>query len=261
MRNGSGRGETKGLKGLFRSLKASELSWQRPYRTIPMADRMRHRMNDWHKLWKPTKDNQTMTRLPLQEQAKQQAATLPPLTFEQLGKTLKHLPDKACGPDAITTQLLRTAPKQALQPLLSLLQTMEAKAELPTQLTMSLVVMLAKNEKVERPITLTSVLYRVWCRMRKPLLDEWQRSLPPSMDYDRAQTRGHCPSRRVGATGAPRNCQVPHQARSHRPAGHEHLLRHLRPAKASTSSARPPIPPTRVGVRHAGLYRTQGHFG
>ena len=181
------QGETKGLKGLFRSLKASELSWQRPYRNIPMADRVRHRMNDWHKLWKPTRDDQPMTRLPLQEEAKQQAAKLPPLTYEQLGKTLKHLPDKACGPDAITTQLLRTAPKQAIQPLLSLLQDMEAKAELPTQLTMSLVVMLAKNEKVERPITLTSVLYRVWCRIRKPLLDEWQRTLPPTMDYDRAR--------------------------------------------------------------------------
>ena len=164
------QGETKGLRGLFRSLKASELSWQRPYRDVPMADRMRHRMNAWHALWKPTRDNQVMTRLPLQEDAKQQAAQLPPLTFEQLGKTLKKLPDKACGPDAITTQLLRTAPKQALQPLLGILQAMEAKAELPTQLTMSLVVMLAKNEKVKRPITLTSVLYRVWCRMRKPLL-------------------------------------------------------------------------------------------
>ena len=147
------QGEAKGLKGLFRSLKASEMSWQRPYRTIPMADRMRHRMNDWHQLWKPTSDNQPMTRLPLQDQAKRQASELPALTFEQLGKTLKHLPDKACGPDAITTQLLRTAPKQAIQPLLGILQTMEAKAELPTQLTMSLVVMLAKNEKVERPIT------------------------------------------------------------------------------------------------------------
>ena len=92
-------------------------------------------MNDWRQLWKPTRDNQPMTRLPLQDQAKQQAAALPPLTFEQLGKTLKHLPDKACGPDAITTQLLRTAPKQALQPLLGILQAMEAKAELPTQLT------------------------------------------------------------------------------------------------------------------------------
>ena len=141
------QGEAKGLKGLFRSLKASEMSWQRPYRTIPMADRMRHRMNDWHQLWKPTSDNQPMTRLPLQDQAKRQAAELPALTFEQLGKTLKHLPDKACGPDAITTQLLRTAPKQAIQPLLGILQTMEAKAELPTQLTMSLVVMLAKKRE------------------------------------------------------------------------------------------------------------------
>ena len=128
-----------------------------------------------------------MTRLPLQEAARQQAAQLPPLTYEDLGRTLKRLPDKACGPDAITTQLLRTAPKQALQPLLSILQTMEAKAELPTQLTLSLVVMLAKNEKVERPITLTSVLYRVWCKMRKPLLDTWQNNLPAAMDYDRAR--------------------------------------------------------------------------
>ena len=56
------QGET---KGLFRSLKASELSWQRPYRDIPMADRMRHRTQAWHTLWKPTKDNQVITRLPL----------------------------------------------------------------------------------------------------------------------------------------------------------------------------------------------------
>ena len=88
-------------------------------------------MRAWHKLWQPTKDDQPMTRLPLQEAAKQQAGQLPPLTFEQLGRTLKHLPDKACGPGAITTQLLRTAPKQALQPLLGILQAMEAKAELP----------------------------------------------------------------------------------------------------------------------------------
>ena len=176
MRSGSNKGRPRALKASS-SLKASELSWQRPYRDIPMADRMRHRMNAWHALWKPTRDEQPMTRMPLQEEAKQQAALLPPLTFEQLGRTLKK-------PDAITTQLLRTAPKQALQPLLGILQAMEAKAELPTQLTMSLVVMLAKNEKVERPITLTSVLYRVWCRMRKPLLDAWQQNLPPSMDYD-----------------------------------------------------------------------------
>ena len=41
------QGEAKGLRGLFSNLKASELSWQRPYRHIPVADRMRHRLHDW----------------------------------------------------------------------------------------------------------------------------------------------------------------------------------------------------------------------
>ena len=181
-----------------------------------MADRMRHRMNAWHALWKPTRDDQPMTRLPLQEEAKQQAAQLPPLTYEQFSKTLKKLPDKACGPDAITTQLLRTAPKQALQPLLGILQAMEAKAELPTQLTMSLVVMLAKNEKAERPIALTSVFYRVWCRMRKPLLDAWQQSLPPS--------RSHCTSRGSRTVAQAGNGQIPGETWHHCATGHEHLL-------------------------------------
>ena len=64
---------------------------------------------------------------------------------------------------------------------------MEEDAELPTQLRMHLVVMLPKNSEIERPIALTSVLWRVWCRLRKPLLDDWQRSLPADMDHDRAR--------------------------------------------------------------------------
>ena len=60
---------------------------------------------------------------------------------------------------------------------------METTATLPTQLQMSMVVMLAKNEKVE----LTSVLYRTWRRLRKTILDTWQLELPRTMDYDRAR--------------------------------------------------------------------------
>lgn len=64
---------------------------------------------------------------------------------------------------------------------------MEAKAELPTQLQMHMVVMLPKNQTIERPITLTSTLWRTWCRLRKPLLDQWQKTLPTAMDRDRAR--------------------------------------------------------------------------
>ena len=47
--------------------------------------------------------------------------------------------------------------------------------------------MLPKNQKLERPIALTSMLWRVWCRLRKPLLDEWQRQLPEQMNHDKAR--------------------------------------------------------------------------
>ena len=181
------QGEAKGLRCLFRTLKASELAWQRPYRTVPMADRMRHRLHDWRQHWQPTTDNQPLVRDSLQASAQHQAAQLPPLTIGHLTRVLKQLPDRACGPDAISTQLLRNTPPQALPSLLQLLHDMEKSATMPTQLQMSLVVMLAKNEKVERPITLTSVLYRTWCRLRKSMLDSWQLNLPPSMDYDRAR--------------------------------------------------------------------------
>ena len=152
-----------------------------------MADRMRHRLHDWHQLWQPTADNQPMARPTLQAEAQAHAAQLTPLTVGQLARALKKLPDRACGPDAISTQLLRNAPPHSLPGLLKLIQDMETTATLPTQLQMSMVVMLAKNERVGRPITLTSVLYRTWCRLRKPILDTWQLELPSTMDYDRAR--------------------------------------------------------------------------
>ena len=61
----------------------------------------------------------------------------PPISIGQLASTLKKLPDRACGPDAISTQLLRNAPPHALPALLKLIQEMEATATLPTQLQMS----------------------------------------------------------------------------------------------------------------------------
>ena len=64
---------------------------------------------------------------------------------------------------------------------------MEASAELPTQQKMHLVVTPPKNSRMERPVTLTSVLWRVWRKLRKPLLDQWQRQLPAFMDHDKAR--------------------------------------------------------------------------
>ena len=185
--NGYQEGYQKGLKGLFRSLKSSELAWERPYRMTPMPQRMDQRLADWGGLWKIRQDNTPSPRPSLQQAAQQQASTLAPLTQGMLQRVLKALPDRASGPDAVSTQMLKSIPPLALTPLLQLLQTMENTAELPTQLQMHLVVMLPKNQKLARPVTLTSTLWRVWCRLRKPLLDRWQQQLPQSMNHDKAR--------------------------------------------------------------------------
>ena len=150
-----------------------------------MPQRMDHRLRDWGALWNIRQDNDPHPRPSLQQEAMAQAQQLEPLTAGQLHRVLKALPDKASGPDAVSTQLLRSIPPSALGPLLQLYQQMESSAELPTQQQMHLVVMLPKNTKMERPITLTSVLWRVWCKLRKPLLDQWQKQLPAFMDHDR----------------------------------------------------------------------------
>ena len=140
---------------------------------------MTQRLHDWGQLWQIRQTDQPHERPSLQEQAKQQAQQLEPLTIGQLAWVLKHLPDKACGPDAVTAQLLRNAPPLALQPLLKLFQEMETQAQLPTQEQMHMVIMLPKTSTKERPITLTSLLYRAWRRLRKPLLDHGRNSYQP----------------------------------------------------------------------------------
>ena len=150
-------------------------------------ERMTQRLKDWGQLWQINQDERPPAREHLQSLARDQAQQLETLTLSQLTWALRHLPDKACGPDAVTAQLLRTAPPLAVKALLSLYQEMEEKVQLPTQQQMHMVVMLPKNAAKERPITLTSLLYRVWCRLRKPLLDAWQKHLPPAMNHDRAR--------------------------------------------------------------------------
>ena len=65
---------------------------------------------------------------------------------------------------------LKQLPFEAVTQLAKLLNIMEQEALLPTQLRMVSIVMIPKNPKVERPIALTSCLYRLWNRVRNRTL-------------------------------------------------------------------------------------------
>lgn len=155
-----------------------------------------------------------------------------------LAKVLKALPDKTSGPDAVSAQLLRTAPPLFLAPLLKLIHEMENQAQLPTQLQMRMVVTLPKNIAIERPIASTSVLYRVWRRLRKPLLDQWQKNLPRHMDQVRKANVQHGVTVLMDASTFYDTIQL-------------NRLQSILVA----------IPTTHAGDGHAGLYGTQGHSG
>lgn len=93
----------------------------------------------------------------LQAAAQQEAATWKAVGSSLLQKLLRKLPNKAAGPDGVSYDMLRHLPYPAVTRLASLLTEMEKTALLPTQLRCG----------VERPIALTSCLYRVWNSYRK----------------------------------------------------------------------------------------------
>ena len=68
---------------------------------------MTQRLHDWGELWGIRQTDQAHDRPNIRELAQQQAQQLEPITIGHLAWVLKHLPDKACGPDAVSTQLLR----------------------------------------------------------------------------------------------------------------------------------------------------------
>lgn len=69
------QGQAKGLRGLFRNLKSSEIAWERPYRDVPQPQRMDRRLQDWGHLWDIRQDNLPHPRPSIQTQAQASATT------------------------------------------------------------------------------------------------------------------------------------------------------------------------------------------
>jgi hypothetical protein len=70
--------------------------------------------------------------------------------------------------------------------LAELLTTAEVSGSFPTQAKLSQIAMLPKNEQAERPIALTSYLYRLWGKLRFPRYREWLTAYIPSAPWDNA---------------------------------------------------------------------------
>ena len=108
----------------------------------------------------------------LHERAREHALSLQPLTLDMLLPKLRKLANKAGGADGWSYAQLKLLPDEALQALLLIFRSVECDGVLPEQWLTTLITMLPKNLKVERPIALCNAPYRLWAKLRYPEVEK-----------------------------------------------------------------------------------------
>ena len=179
-----------GLRPLFRSLKKSEVQTARPYLDLAVEVRPHARRAEWAEMWAPGSLAPilgTTARVKLQRRARCQAQTLPAIGPDALQAALAKLPSKAPGPDGWSYEMLRALRGEALAELAGHLRRWEVSASFPQHIDMTQYAMLAKNLVAERPIGLTHVLHRVYCKLRWDLVRAWEKDYDPQSPWNQAK--------------------------------------------------------------------------
>ena len=182
-------------KKAFRYVKNHEQVLVRPFTQIPIEARAAERRSYWETKWGtasgPTKSEEQLWKY-LRKRALQQVAEQKPLSSAQIKETLKCIPNKKGGPDGVSFQVLKNLPQEAFSGLTFLLQSIEKEGQWPQQIILVQVAMLPKSSTVERPISLTHVVYRLWAKMRKYLVDRWLLEDRQTAFWDNAVKHNTC---------------------------------------------------------------------
>ena len=178
------------LRPLFRSIKKPEQTLVRPFRELPAEIRPHERRKQWAKVWKPNPGNlvvETPIRHALREAAKAEAKAQGKAFSGDLERVAKKMKKKAPGPDGWTIEFLKSMEENGINELTQEMKEWEVQGKLPGQVCITLITMLAKNEKAERPIGLTHYAYRAWARTKWPQYEEWARSFELATPWDQAK--------------------------------------------------------------------------
>ena len=177
----------RGHSGIYTSLKAPDAVHVRPFRNIPVQDRQTMREQQWYGQWEVIdKPHSSGERERLRWEAIQQARKWEDLDPHWVMQKFRKLPQKACGPDGISYALLKNLPIEGVTDLCHMFRSWELAGRLPEQVCTTLVLLLPKKPDIERPISLTSVLYRTWCKLRWDKLKHWQCSVGHRLPWERS---------------------------------------------------------------------------
>ena len=139
-------------------------------------------------VWKSGRDASQLRTLGTQVRiaAQAQAQQLRPINLERALRRFRTVARKACGPDEWTADMLRALNPEAGTLLVEEMMQWEREGVLPDQLTIVRYTLLPKSAEDERPIGLTSYLYRSYCRLRWDLYAQWLEEYRRSAPWDRA---------------------------------------------------------------------------
>ena len=102
-------------------------------------------------------------------------------------KSHKQMSDKTGGPDGLTAPMLKNLSETQIEEMAGHLNSWELTGEMPQAVTTSVVAMLPKKIDKERPIALTSMAYRAWCKVRWDKFQQWSAEYSVTSPWDRAQ--------------------------------------------------------------------------
>ena len=188
-------GATKGSLGpLYKVLKSSEQVTARPYRNLCHQARAFERALAWCKIWDGTFESQSSFVRPrmdeLRLKAQEEVKHWPQLTGAGLAKLVQRAGKKKGGCDGWSYAALRLVPESCYDALARALMAAEKRGSLPVQMMVHEVALLPKDEHKERPISLTPVLWRLYCSFRKPKVREWVATYVGDHAYDSAVPGG-----------------------------------------------------------------------
>ena len=176
----------KGMRPLYKAIRSHEQVLVRPFSNKEAALRPYLRHAQWQQIWKSQNTPVRAVVPELLDRAIAETARLPALTVRQVQNRIQCLPEKAPGVEGWNNRMLKQIPHEAVVPLTQLLNHVEATGLAPGQWRITKFAMLAKNQAIERPIGLCSVVYKTWLQTRYPLVQSWLQGYVKVAPWDSA---------------------------------------------------------------------------
>ena len=172
------------------------------HKGAPTRDRdehIEHYQEMWDGQWQRLAEGYEDTLLAVAAICRDADEDYDPITIEDVKKGARLIPrNTTIGIDHWETAELRALDEDSAQAIADLLNEVEKHMVWPKQSLSNLIVLMGKNNGGVRPIALMPMLYRLWSKIRRPQVREWEDKTAGPWD---AAVRGSS-ALRAGVLGA-----------------------------------------------------------